>query len=136
MRPSGRLAQPGNGASKGTNRFWWQGQDQAFLAETGHDLFIVASEPFGERLVAAQGAKLADHPGGGILARQTALVRIPNRALFQDEGITLVGMGADLVVLNLTSTPAIAQRSTQAQNIWSAIFPTIMMGDDRAVQAL
>ena len=93
MRRSGRLAQPGNGASKGTNRFWWQGQDQAFLAETGHDLFIVAPEPVGERRVAAQGAKLANHPGGGILARQTALVRIPNRALFRMRALRLSGRG-------------------------------------------
>jgi guanine deaminase len=43
------------------------------------------------------------------------------------------GMEADLVVLDLASTPAIAQRTEHADNIWEAIFPTIMMGDDRAV---
>ena len=46
------------------------------------------------------------------------------------------GMEADLVVLNLASTPAIAQRAATATDIWSALFPTIMMGDDRAVQAV
>ncbi|MDA8585250.1 guanine deaminase [Rhodobacteraceae bacterium] len=40
---------------------------------------------------------------------------------------------ADLIVLNLASTPAIAQRAAQANDIWEAIFPTIMMGDDRAI---
>lgn len=43
------------------------------------------------------------------------------------------GMDADFVVLDLASTPAIAQRSTRAQDIWEALFPTIMMGDDRAI---
>jgi guanine deaminase len=43
------------------------------------------------------------------------------------------GLEADLVVLDLSSTPAIAQRSERAADIWEAIFPTLMMGDDRAV---
>jgi guanine deaminase len=45
------------------------------------------------------------------------------------------GMEADIVALDLASTPAIAQRSTRAQDIWEAVFPTIMMGDDRAIRA-
>ncbi|WP_294614439.1 guanine deaminase [uncultured Roseovarius sp.] len=44
------------------------------------------------------------------------------------------GMEADLVALDLASTPAIAQRSARANDIWEALFPTIMMGDDRAVK--
>lgn len=44
------------------------------------------------------------------------------------------GMEADLVVLDLASTPVIAQRAARAQDIWEALFPTIMMGDDRAIQ--
>ncbi len=43
------------------------------------------------------------------------------------------GMEADLVSLDLASTPAIAQRAAEADDIWEALFPTIMMGDDRAV---
>lgn len=43
------------------------------------------------------------------------------------------GMEADLLALDLTSTSAIAQRYTRAEDLWSALFPTIMMGDDRAV---
>ncbi|WGH79019.1 guanine deaminase [Jannaschia ovalis] len=43
------------------------------------------------------------------------------------------GSAADLVVLDLGATPAIAQRSARAADIWEAVFPTIMMGDDRAV---
>lgn len=44
-----------------------------------------------------------------------------------------VGNDADICVLDLASTPAIAQRSARANDVWEAIFPTIMMGDDRAI---
>ncbi len=44
-----------------------------------------------------------------------------------------VGKYADVVILDLHSTPAIAQRASMADDIWSALFPTIMMGDDRSV---
>jgi guanine deaminase len=43
---------------------------------------------------------------------------------------------ADIAVLNLASTPAIAQRSAHANSLWEALFPTIMMGDDRAIAAV
>jgi guanine deaminase len=46
------------------------------------------------------------------------------------------GMEADLVVIDLASTPAIAQATTRAGDIWQALFPTIMMGDDRAIAAV
>lgn len=48
-------------------------------------------------------------------------------------GNVVVGHEADLVVLDLASTPAIAQRSAKASDLWESVFPTIMMGDDRAV---
>ena len=44
------------------------------------------------------------------------------------------GMEADITVLDLHSTDAISQRALQASNIWELIFPTIMMGDDRAIK--
>ncbi len=46
------------------------------------------------------------------------------------------GMEADIVVLDLASTPQIAQRAARAGDFWEALFPTIMMGDDRAVRAV
>ncbi|MDW4548443.1 guanine deaminase [Defluviimonas sp. D31] len=46
------------------------------------------------------------------------------------------GMEADIAVIDLASTPAITQRSERAKDIWEALFPTIMMGDDRAVKAV
>jgi len=45
------------------------------------------------------------------------------------------GKEADLIVLDLESTPAIAQRARNAETLWEALFPTIMMGDDRAIAA-
>lgn len=50
-------------------------------------------------------------------------------------GRLAAGAEADLVVLDLASTPAVAQRAARAQDLWEAAFPTIMMGDDRAVRA-
>ncbi len=46
------------------------------------------------------------------------------------------GLEADLTVLDLASTPAIAQRAARAETPWEAVFPTVMMGDDRAVRAV
>lgn len=51
-------------------------------------------------------------------------------------GNIAVGRDADLVIVDLQSTPAIAQRSAHATDIFEAIFPTIMMGDDRAIYGL
>jgi guanine deaminase len=60
------------------------------------------------------------------------------RALRSDDRIGNIapGMEADLVVIDLASTPAIAQAAARANDIWQAIFPTIMMGDDRAIHAV
>ena len=51
-------------------------------------------------------------------------------------GNIAVGAEADLVVVNLASTPAIAQATQRAEDIWQAVFPTIMLGDDRAIDAV
>ena len=51
-------------------------------------------------------------------------------------GNIAAGAEADLVVVNLASTPAIAQATQRAEDIWQAVFPTIMLGDDRAIQAV
>ena len=51
-------------------------------------------------------------------------------------GNLAAGLEADLVVLDLASTPAIAQRAARATDPWEALFATIMMGDDRAVRAV
>lgn len=60
------------------------------------------------------------------------------RALHMGGQIGHLGVGAmaDLTILDLGSTPAIAQRRARAGDIWDALFPTIMMGDDRAIRAV
>ncbi len=44
------------------------------------------------------------------------------------------GAMADITILNLRSTDVIDQRAARAEDAWDAIFPTIMMGDDRAIR--
>lgn len=58
------------------------------------------------------------------------------RALHMAGEIGHLGAGAvaDITVLDLSSTPAIKQRTDRAEHLWDALFPTIMMGDDRAVR--
>jgi guanine deaminase len=60
------------------------------------------------------------------------------RALRLDDriGTLAPGMEADLAVIDLASTPAIAQRAARAETLWEEIFPTIMMGDERAIRAV
>ncbi len=50
-----------------------------------------------------------------------------------DIGSLDVGKSADIAILDLASTPAIAQRSNRANSVWEQVFPTLMMGDDRAI---
>ncbi len=59
------------------------------------------------------------------------------RALRLDDriGNLTPGMEADLAVIDLASTPVIAQRAARAETFWQALFPTIMLGDDRAIRA-
>lgn len=43
------------------------------------------------------------------------------------------GIEADLVVVDLSSSPVISQRANEANTFWETVFPTIMLGDDRAI---
>ena len=58
------------------------------------------------------------------------------RTLHMSQTIGHLGAGAmaDLAIIDLSSTSAIAQRSARAETAWEAIFATIMMGDDRAIR--
>ncbi len=58
------------------------------------------------------------------------------RALHADHQIGNIapGLEADLVVIDLASTFAIEQATRRAETIWEQLFPTIMMGDDRAIR--
>ena len=59
------------------------------------------------------------------------------RALYLDDRIGSIaeGMEADLVVLDLRSTPIIDFRMRHASDLAEALFIQMTMGDDRAVQA-
>ena len=50
-------------------------------------------------------------------------------------GRLAAGSMADITVIDLKSTAAISQRAERAETLWDALFPTIMMGDDRAITA-
>lgn len=78
----------------------------------------------GEAVHAAQLLWLATAGSAGAVHRATEI------------GSLAPQMAADICVLNLASTPAIAQRMHEAEQIWDTVFPTIMMGDDRAVSAV
>ena len=60
------------------------------------------------------------------------------RTLWQEENIgnLVSGYDADIIVLDLASTPAIAQRAKRAESLAESLFPTIMMGDDRAIKSV
>jgi guanine deaminase len=55
--------------------------------------------------------------------------------LEKEIGNLKVGYIADVIAIDLKSTDVITQRADLAMDIWEAIFPTIMMGDDRAIAA-
>ncbi|GGX50639.1 guanine deaminase [Tateyamaria omphalii] len=57
--------------------------------------------------------------------------RVLHRA--DEIGSIAPGLAGDLCILDLASTPAITQRHARAENIWDSVFPTLIMGDDRAV---
>ncbi len=45
------------------------------------------------------------------------------------------GMEADIVVIDLASTPPIARRMAGADSLWDALFAQIILADDRAIRA-
>ncbi len=51
-------------------------------------------------------------------------------------GNLVAGREADIVVINLASTPVIKQRVARSETLWETVFPTIMLGDDRAIDTV
>ncbi len=45
------------------------------------------------------------------------------------------GMEADMVVIDLASTPLIARRMAGADSLWDALFAQMILADDRAIRA-
>jgi guanine deaminase len=81
----------------------------------------------------------AQHHGHALHAAQLMWLATAGSAhslhLGQEIGSLNAGHYADIAVLNLRSTAAIAQRANRSEDVWEDVFATIMMGDDRAVQA-
>ena len=50
-------------------------------------------------------------------------------------GNIIKGNYADLVVIELNSTKEIEQRQRNAESFWEELFPTLLMGDDRAIKS-
>ncbi|MEM9318542.1 MAG: guanine deaminase [Pseudomonadota bacterium] len=71
------------------------------------------------------------HPSALLWLATEGSARVMHMA--EEVGTLAPGSMADLVVLNLASTDDIAQATASAHDIWEAVFPTIMMGDDRAI---
>ncbi|MFV2034852.1 MAG: guanine deaminase [Halocynthiibacter sp.] len=118
--------------------------DMAGLMAEGHRIGLATDTGGGSSFsmlrTMAAAYEIGQLRGGALHAAQLYWLATSGaaRALRMDDkiGNLAVGMEADLVVLDLASTPAIAQRAQRAQSPWEALFATIMMGDDRAVRAV
>lgn len=81
----------------------------------------------------------AQHHGNALHAAQLMWLATQGsaRALHLDAEIGSLAAGnyADIAVLDLRSTEAIAQRANRSESVWEDVFATIMMGDDRALRA-
>lgn len=81
----------------------------------------------------------AQHHGHALHAAQLMWLATAGSAhslhLGDEIGSLSAGYYADIAVLDLRSTDAIAQRANRSADVWEDVFATIMMGDDRAVQA-
>lgn len=81
----------------------------------------------------------AQHRGNALHAAQLMWLATQGsaRALHLDAEIGNLAAGnyADIAVLNLRSTAAIAQRANRSESVWEDVFATVMMGDDRALRA-
>ncbi len=63
-------------------------------------------------------------------AGSAAAMRLEDRV-----GNLVPGMEADIVVIDLASTPPIARRMAGADSLWDALFAQIILADDRAIRA-
>jgi guanine deaminase len=109
-----------------------QGQRIGLATDTGGGSSFSMLRTMAAAYEVAQLSGTALHPSQLLWLATTGSAR----ALRMDDRIGTLrpGIEADLIALNLSSTAAIAQSVTRAQDIWQAVFPTIMMGDDRAIE--
>lgn len=81
----------------------------------------------------------AQHHGHALHAAQLMWLATAGsaRSLHLDHEIGSLSAGnyADIAILDLKSTQAIAQRANRSGSVWEDVFATVMLGDDRAVRA-
>ena len=112
---------------------WTEGQNIALATDTGGGSSFSMLRTMAATYEIAQLRGAALHPAELLWLATAGSAR----ALHADTiGNVQVGMEADLIVIDLQSTPAIAQRMDRATDVWETVFPTIMMGDDRAIRSV
>ncbi|MCX7564794.1 guanine deaminase [Sulfitobacter sp. F26169L] len=81
----------------------------------------------------------AQHHGHALHAAQLLWLATAGSArslhLDHEIGSLRAGNFADIAVIDLKSTAAIAQRENRTGTVWEDVFATLMMGDDRAIRA-
>lgn len=81
----------------------------------------------------------AQHHGHALHAAQLLWLATAGSArslhLNHEIGSLTAGNYADIAILDLKSTQAIAQRANRSGSVWEDVFATVMLGDDRAVRA-
>lgn len=80
----------------------------------------------------------AQHHGTALHAAQLLWLATAGSArtlhMEHEIGSLVKGNYADITILDLESTTAIAQRVNRSGSVWESTFATIMMGDDRAIR--
>ncbi len=118
--------------------------DMAGLKAAGHTVGLATDvgggSSFSMLRTMAAAYEIAQLRGTALHPAQLYWLATQGSAMAMDAGHQIgnlgVGMEADIVVLDLASTPVIAQRAARASGFWESLFPTIMMGDDRATRAV
>ena len=131
---------PGSNLFLGSGLFAWQGvKDPSRPIDVGLGSDVGGGLSLSMLAAAADAYKVAQLGGFTLTPAQAfdLITRGGAQALGLDERIGSLAPGreADLVILDLEATPALAQRTREAGDIDEVLFAVLMLGDDRAVKA-
>ncbi len=110
------------------------GQHVGLATDTGGGSSFSMLRTMAAAYEVAQLRGTALHPSQMLWLATAGSAQVLHRA--DELGSLATGLAADITVLDLASTPAIAQRVAGAKDMWDTVFPTLMMGDDRAIAAV